>query len=108
MPMSVCSYFLYIFFFLMILRPPRSTRTDTLFPYTTLFRSGERHEFQLGRVDLREDRDPPQDLHFLVDAHDRTLLAFPFSCPSSPRRRPARYSAATSPLKAESRPVSSS
>src|SRR3546814_17844663 len=28
-----------IFFFLMIRRPPRSTRTDTLFPYTTLFRS---------------------------------------------------------------------
>src|SRR3546814_14369302 len=27
-------------FFLMIRRPPRSTRTDTLFPYTTLFRSG--------------------------------------------------------------------
>src|SRR3546814_19078459 len=35
--------FLYIIFililFLMIRRPPRSTRTDTLFPYTTLFRS---------------------------------------------------------------------
>src|SRR3546814_15757068 len=31
----VCS----VFFFLMIRRPPRSTRTDTLFPYTTLFRS---------------------------------------------------------------------
>src|SRR3546814_1848230 len=31
--MSLC------FFFLMIRRPPRSTRTDTLFPYTTLFRS---------------------------------------------------------------------
>src|SRR3546814_5074947 len=30
----------FIFFFLMIRRPPRSTRTDTLFPYTTLFRSG--------------------------------------------------------------------
>src|SRR3546814_3309236 len=28
-----------VFFFLMIRRPPRSTRTDTLFPYTTLFRS---------------------------------------------------------------------
>src|SRR3546814_2645109 len=28
-----------ILFFLMIRRPPRSTRTDTLFPYTTLFRS---------------------------------------------------------------------
>src|SRR3546814_19056364 len=30
----------YFFFFLMIRRPPRSTRTDTLCPYTTLFRSG--------------------------------------------------------------------
>src|SRR3546814_11355361 len=30
---------LFVFFFLMIRRPPRSTRTDTLFPYTTLFRS---------------------------------------------------------------------
>src|SRR3546814_2694531 len=30
--------FAYVFF-LMIRRPPRSTRTDTLFPYTTLFRS---------------------------------------------------------------------
>src|SRR3546814_18984108 len=29
----------YLFFFLSIRRPPRSTRTDTLFPYTTLFRS---------------------------------------------------------------------
>src|SRR3546814_16858690 len=31
--------FFHLFFFLMIRRPPRSTRTDTLFPYTTLFRS---------------------------------------------------------------------
>src|SRR3546814_13610234 len=31
--------FVFTFFFLMIRRPPRSTRTDTLFPYTTLFRS---------------------------------------------------------------------
>src|SRR3546814_9437409 len=30
---------MFFFFFLMILRPPRSKRTDTLFPYTTLFRS---------------------------------------------------------------------
>src|SRR3546814_1623290 len=30
---------MFYFFFLMIRRPPRSTRTDTLFPYTTLFRS---------------------------------------------------------------------
>src|SRR3546814_11090988 len=32
--------YLIMCFFLMIRRPPRSTRTDTLFPYTTLFRSG--------------------------------------------------------------------
>src|SRR3546814_3438249 len=31
--------FFFFFFFLMIRRPPRSTRTDTLVPYTTLFRS---------------------------------------------------------------------
>src|SRR3546814_11911153 len=36
----VCSLLAVFFiFFLMIRRPPRSTRTDTLFPYTTLFRS---------------------------------------------------------------------
>src|SRR3546814_18078648 len=33
---------MYLFFFLMIRRPPRSTRTDTLFPYTTRFRSLDR------------------------------------------------------------------
>src|SRR3546814_17270593 len=42
---------LLFFFFLMIRRPPRSTRTDTLFPYTTLFRSDDetktRHMFRL-------------------------------------------------------------
>src|SRR3546814_13173580 len=36
---------LFCFFFLMIRRPPRSTRTDTLFPYTTLFRSQARMPF---------------------------------------------------------------
>src|SRR3546814_2704668 len=36
------------FFFLRILRPPRSTRTDTLFPYTTLFRSDEIVEAECG------------------------------------------------------------
>src|SRR3546814_15046016 len=44
MYMYVFSLYLYLIsdffiFFLMIRRPPRSTRTDTLFPYTTLFRS---------------------------------------------------------------------
>src|SRR3546814_8825314 len=35
MLLLLCNYF----FFLMIRRPPRATRTDTLFPYTTLFRT---------------------------------------------------------------------
>src|SRR3546814_12296527 len=35
----ISSFLLFFVFFLMIRRPPRSTRTDTLFPYTTLFRS---------------------------------------------------------------------
>src|SRR3546814_4260270 len=39
-----------LFFFLMIRLPPRSTRTDTLFPYTTLFRSrGNRASAPLSR-----------------------------------------------------------
>src|SRR3546814_20521030 len=37
----------FVFFFLMIRRPPRSTRTDTLFPYTTLFRSEAEKEYLL-------------------------------------------------------------
>src|SRR3546814_2671634 len=53
------------FFFLMIRRPPRSTRTDTLFPYTTLFRSlarsrraDQRHEAARCDVDRHAlDRD---------------------------------------------------
>src|SRR3546814_664948 len=49
----------------MIRRPPRSTRTDTLFPYTTLFRSGQPLEFTLvdrgGKVsatDLKIEGEP--------------------------------------------------
>src|SRR3546814_13116181 len=34
-------------FFLRIRRPPRSTRTDTLFPYTTLFRSAKHENLSL-------------------------------------------------------------
>src|SRR3546814_15206237 len=37
--MFLSVYLLMCIFFLMIRRPPRSKRTDTLFPYTTLFRS---------------------------------------------------------------------
>src|SRR3546814_3563780 len=46
-----CSFILFIvFFFLMIRRPPRSTRTDTHFPYTTLFRSVQEKEASIGEI----------------------------------------------------------
>src|SRR3546814_19925671 len=56
-----------IFFFLMIRRPPRSTRTDTLFPYTTLFRSLEQvpggHDDAADHRQRREhDHGHPDDL----------------------------------------------
>src|SRR3546814_19407483 len=77
--------YLYTVFFLMIRRPPRSTRTDTLFPYTTLFRSAlhdlARQAFRDGglahariahieRVVLRpaaEDLDRPVDFGSAAD-----------------------------------------
>src|SRR3546814_6114182 len=43
------------FFFLMIRRPPRSTRTDTLFPYTTLFRSAQLVRRQYGGEGIAVD-----------------------------------------------------
>src|SRR3546814_21138969 len=52
-----------LFFFLMIRRPPRSTRTDTLFPYTTLFRSdsyagGNRHHCRPFHCARRQENSP--------------------------------------------------
>src|SRR3546814_10169187 len=43
----------------MIRRPPRSTRTDTLFPYTTLFRSAREIDIALLEIDVAVG-DPPQ------------------------------------------------
>src|SRR3546814_12385059 len=49
-----------VFVFLMIRRPPRSTRTDTLFPYTTLIRSQEPKKdvafFAVSRDDSNDKR----------------------------------------------------
>src|SRR3546814_4945286 len=44
----------------MIRRPPRSTRTDTLFPYTTLFRSLLRFS-TAKRAELSEPDDVPRE-----------------------------------------------
>src|SRR3546814_2079799 len=50
---------MYFFFFLMIRRPPRSTRTDTLFPYTTLFRSRQRRFAGVRRRRARRSPERP-------------------------------------------------
>src|SRR3546814_15202788 len=54
----ICNLIMYDleFFFLMIRRPPRSTRTDTLFPYTTLFRSNRKPVIAMGRAASRSNR----------------------------------------------------
>src|SRR3546814_10517221 len=60
----------------MIRRPPRSTRTDTLFPYTTLFRSGRK---RLEQVVVDAARDQIAVEAHVVDLahgdHDRARLA---------------------------------
>src|SRR3546814_6606846 len=50
----------------MIRRPPRSTRTDTLFPYTTLFRSPLRHH----HTDRFHPGDGPRHVRGPSDRHD--------------------------------------
>src|SRR3546814_14134724 len=52
--------------FLMLRRPPRSTRTDTLCPYTTLFRSqrnGYNHQFQRSGKTLQYQLDSRHPMH---------------------------------------------
>src|SRR3546814_21155625 len=76
---------LFVVFFLMIRRPPRSTRTDTLFPYTTLFRSVRalRRPFEvirdedrklLGPIHAAVDRQAPCRLPVLLVAADRAKV----------------------------------
>src|SRR3546814_4038700 len=52
----VLFWFVSVFVFLMRRRPPRSTRTDTLFPYTTLFRSPGGRVFSRSGLALRNRR----------------------------------------------------
>src|SRR3546814_14980937 len=60
----MCLCLVVFWFFLMRRRPPRSTRPDTLFPYTTLFRSAQPDEPE--GVPLFDDARPHQGI-----SHDR-------------------------------------
>src|SRR3546814_15791957 len=71
-----------VFFFLMIRRPPRSTRTDTLFPYTTLFRS--RRVEQPARIGLLVADDQPLGLE-RCDCGPRQPVVFIIEHPDLPR-----------------------
>src|SRR3546814_8053035 len=61
------------FFFLMIRRPPISTRTDTLFPYTTLFRSHHRPDRLLLRAAVRPRDARDRDGHIGIAPRQRAL-----------------------------------
>src|SRR3546814_3442140 len=64
-----------LIFFLMIRRPPRSTRTDTLFPYTTLFRSsvvlGEMDHFGIEQAMVGVSLDRTVSTRALTEHPDR-------------------------------------
>src|SRR3546814_19429932 len=104
--LGLSCYFMTYFFFLMLRRPPRATRTDTLFPYTTPFLSdcGEL-QFQVTRVystcvgagrcrlcfritetDYTAGRLPPDRRVTRRSRPDADRRAFRF--PASPRRLP--------------------
>src|SRR3546814_14012207 len=83
------------FFFLMLRRPPRSTRTDTLFPYTTLFRSPAYHLRCLWR--------PMAFRHRLLSAvQELQSRGFPLAAPAPQARcgPPNRLTRQSSPEKA--------
>src|SRR3546814_11731822 len=65
---------IWLCFFLVIGRPPRSTRPDTLFPYTTLFRSGLRQppgQRRAGLSGADDDRvEPTRAVHAATPAAD--------------------------------------
>src|SRR3546814_17973396 len=60
----------------MIRRPPRSTRTDTLFPYTTLFRSADAGEVALSQV-RKIDRSAASH-SFFIEGADKIMIGRPF------------------------------
>src|SRR3546814_17904252 len=66
-----------MFFFLMIRLPPRSTRTDTLFPYTTLFRPAETQLAGAGRLIQLDGLHLADDIPLAVEYRLVSLAAVP-------------------------------
>src|SRR3546814_7133987 len=76
----------------MIRRPPRSTRTDTLLPYTTLFRSFER------RIDSTIPPTQPSKWAW-ISRDSQPSVAPPSASPTAaPERHPVALSASWSPF----------
>src|SRR3546814_8129215 len=69
--MFAVSLFFSMFFFLKIRRPPRSTRTDTLFPYTTLFRSRDDGGVRKAREGAGSRDQPGRDAHCQTGQRDQ-------------------------------------
>src|SRR3546814_14130131 len=71
---------LFMLFFLMIRRPPRSTRTDTLFPYTTLFRSTDDEIHDTIRAMWLPEAPPGAGSHIRIAYRLHWLPAQPYPC----------------------------
>src|SRR3546814_19468262 len=73
-----------VFFFLMLRRPPRSTRTDTLFPYTTLFRSPYPKPLRRWRTRaIREPKSEPRAVGGVAPTY-AIRVSCPFAMPMRP------------------------
>src|SRR3546814_3121617 len=68
----------------MLRRPPRSTRTDTLFPYTTLFRSLAGRELQVDAIDRGERFASRTEFGAQIPDGEKRRGCHEFSFPASP------------------------
>src|SRR5213595_4137158 len=68
------------FFFLMIRRPPRSTQLRTLFPYTTLFRSGPRLPVRRGAARRRLRRRQHRSEEHTSELQSPSVISYAVFC----------------------------
>src|SRR3546814_12881215 len=85
----------------MIRRPPRSTRTDTLFPYTTLFRSEWKHDCEKAYVLGSDDyvfRNTFKDIRYILETMGGEGSKFEHECYDVGHLLPLRSEEHTSEL----------